>query len=133
MTYTVDSGTSHHYQNDNPRRPYLSSSAFSTYTAGSPDYGFCVGPWTLEDRRITCQKGRPALLPRHYGFTDTVYYPMTPATTPPGTTTLRDLPPRLRRTPRAPEPSHPQRQELNTVFSEAAVRDDTKDTPESST
>ena len=44
MTDTVDSGTSYSYQNDNPRRPYLSSSAFSTYTACSPDYGFWVCP-----------------------------------------------------------------------------------------
>ena len=39
MTDAVDLGTSYPNKNDNPRRPYLSSSAFSTYTAGSPDYG----------------------------------------------------------------------------------------------
>ena len=39
MTDTVDSGTSYSYQNDNPRRPHLSSSAFSNYAVGSPDYG----------------------------------------------------------------------------------------------
>ena len=40
MTDTVDSGTSNLYQNDNPRRLSLSSSAFSNYVVGSPDYGY---------------------------------------------------------------------------------------------
>ena len=44
MPDTVDPDTSYTNQNDNPRRPYLSSSAVSTYTAGSPDYGFWEGP-----------------------------------------------------------------------------------------
>ena len=39
MTDTVDSGTSNPYQNDNPRRLSLSSSAFSNYAVGSSDYG----------------------------------------------------------------------------------------------
>ena len=74
-----------------------------------------------------------ALLPRHHGFNDTVYYSDAPATTPSGTTTQRDLHLQLRRTPRAPDPSYPQRQELNTVFNNDTVRADTKDTPEGST
>ena len=93
MTDTVDSGTSNPYQNDKPRRLYLSSSAFSNYAVGFPGLWLLVGSCTLEDRRITCQRERPALLTRHYGSTDTVYYPMTPVTTTPGTPTLRDLPP----------------------------------------
>ena len=40
MTDTVDSDTSYPNQNDNPRRLSLSSSAFSNYTVGSPDYGY---------------------------------------------------------------------------------------------
>ena len=50
-----------------------------------------------------------------------------------GATTLRD--PRLhpRRTSRAPEPSLHQRQELNTDYTDTAVRDNPKDTPEGST
>ena len=40
MNDTVDPGTSYPNQNDNPRRPYLSSSAFSNYAVGSPDYGY---------------------------------------------------------------------------------------------
>ena len=74
-----------------------------------------------------------ALPPRHHGVTNTVYYSDAPATTPSGTTNQRDLHQQLRRTPRAPEPSHPQRQELNTVFNNTTVRADTKDTPEGST
>ena len=74
-----------------------------------------------------------ALLPRHHWFNDTVYYSDAPATTPSGTTTQRDLLLQLRRTHRAPEPSHPQRQELNTVFNDTTVLDDTNDTPEGST
>ena len=77
--------------------------------------------------------GPLALHLRHHGFNDTVYYSDAPATTPYGTTTQRDLHLQLRRTPRAPESSHPQRQELNTVFKNTTVRDDTKDTPEGST
>ena len=76
----------------------------------------------------------PLALPlRHHGFNNSVYYSDAPATTPSGTTTQRDLHLQLRRTPRAPEPSHPQRQELNTVFNNTTVRADTKDTPEGST
>ena len=74
-----------------------------------------------------------ALPPRHHGFNNSVYYSDAPATTPSGTTTQRDLHQQLRRTPRAPDPSHPQRQELNTVFTNDTVRADTKDTPEGST
>ena len=40
MTDTVDSGTINTYQNDNPRKLSLSSSAFSNYTVGSPEYGY---------------------------------------------------------------------------------------------
>ena len=85
------------------------------------------------DRRITCQLERPALLPRHYGFTNTIYYPMTPASTAPGTTTLRDLRLQPCRTPRAPEPGRHQRQELITDSSDAAVRDNSNGTTEGST
>ena len=74
-----------------------------------------------------------ALPPRHHGINNSVYYSDAPATTPSGTTTQRDPHQQLRRTPRAPEPSHPQRQELNTVFNNTTVRADTKDTPEGST
>ena len=77
--------------------------------------------------------GPLALPPRHHGFNNSVYYSDAPATTPSGTTTQRDLHLQLRRTPRAPEPSHPQRQELNTVFNNTTVRADTKVTPEGST
>ena len=58
---------------------------------------------------------------------------MTTATTPPGTTTLRDLRLQPCRTPRAPEPGHHQRQELITDSSDAAVRDNSNGTPEGST
>ena len=76
----------------------------------------------------------PLALPlRHHGFNNSVYYSDAPATTPSGTTTQRDLHLQLRRTPRAPEPSHPQRQELNTISTNTTVRADTKDTPEGST
>ena len=74
-----------------------------------------------------------ALPPRHHGFTETVYYSDAPATTPSGTTRQRDLHLQRCRTPRAPYPSHPQRQELNTVFTNTTVRADTKDTTEGST
>ena len=74
-----------------------------------------------------------ALPPRHHGFNNSVYYSDAPATTPSGTTTQRDPLLQLRRTPWAPEPDLPQRQELNTVFNDTTVRDDTKDTPEGST
>ena len=74
-----------------------------------------------------------ALPPRHHGFNNSVYYSDAPATTPSGTTTQRDLHQQQRRTPRAPYLSHPQRQELNTVFTNDTVRADTKDTPEGST
>ena len=72
--------------------------------------------------------GPPALLLRHYGFTDTVYYPMTPATTPLGTTTQRDQHIHPRRMPLAPELRQLQRRELNTDFSNAAVRDNSNGT-----
>ena len=75
----------------------------------------------------------PALPPRHHGINNSVYYSDAPATTPSRTTTQRDLHQQLRRTPWAPDPSHPQRQELNTVFTNTTVRADTKDTPEGST
>ena len=39
MTDTVDPGTSHPNQNDNPRGLSLSSSAFSNYAVGSQEYG----------------------------------------------------------------------------------------------
>ena len=74
-----------------------------------------------------------ALPPRHHGVTNTVYYSDAPATTPSGTTTQRDLLLQLCRTPWAPDPSHPQRQELNTVSTNTTVRADTKDTPDGST
>ena len=77
--------------------------------------------------------GPPALLLRHYGFADTVYYPMTPATTPLGTTTQRDQHLHPRRTPWAPELRQLQRRELNTDFSNAAVRDNSIGIPEGST
>ena len=44
MTDTVDPGTSYPYQNDNPRRPYLSSSAFLIYAMGFPGLWLLVGP-----------------------------------------------------------------------------------------
>ena len=76
----------------------------------------------------------PLALPlRHHGLNNSVYYSDAPATTPSGTTRQRDLHQQLRRTPRAPEPSHPQHQELTTVFTNDTVRADTKDTPEGST
>ena len=74
-----------------------------------------------------------ALPPRHHGFNNAVYYSDAPATIPSGTTTQRDLLLQLRRTHRAPEPSHPQRQELNTVFNNDTVRAESKVTPEGST
>ena len=77
--------------------------------------------------------GPLTLPPRLHGFTNTVYYSDAPATTPSGTTTQRDLLLQLCRTPWAPDPSHPQRQELITDSSDVAVRADTKDTPEGST
>ena len=58
---------------------------------------------------------------------------MTPATTPFGTTTQRDTHLRLRRTPWAPELSQLQRRELNTDFSNAAVRDNSNGIQEGST
>ena len=58
---------------------------------------------------------------------------MTPAKTQPGTTTLRDLRLQPRRTPRTPEPDHPQHQELITDSSNAAVLDNYNGTPEGST
>ena len=129
----MDSGTSHPNQNNNPRRLSLSSSAFSNYAVGSTDYDY----WRAHELSRTAEdhlSTEPlALLPRHHGFNDTVYYSDATATTPSGTTTQRDLHLQLRRTPRAPESSHPQRQELNTVFKNTTVRDDTKDTPEGST
>ena len=75
----------------------------------------------------------PALLLRHYGFTDTVYYPMTPATTPLGTTTQRDQHLHPRRMLWAPELRQLQRRELNTDSSNAAVRDNSNGTQEGST
>ena len=77
--------------------------------------------------------GPLTLPPRLHGFNNTVYYSDAPATTPSGTTRQRDLHLQRCRTPWAPEPAHPQRQELNTVFENTTVRDDTKDTPEGST
>ena len=40
MTNTVDSSTSYTNQNDNPRGPHLSSSAFPNNAVGSPDYDY---------------------------------------------------------------------------------------------
>ena len=54
MSDTVEPGTSYPYQNDNPRRPYLSSSAFSIHAAGSQDYGF----WWVHELSRTA--GSPA-------------------------------------------------------------------------
>ena len=77
--------------------------------------------------------GPLALPPRLHGVNNSVYYSDAPATTPSGTTNQRDLHQQLRRTPRAPDPSLPQRQEINTVFTNDTVRADTKDTTEGST
>ena len=127
-----DSGISYTNQNNGPRRHFFSSSAFSKHAVGSPDYGY----WRVHGLSRTAGSpvnGPLALFPRHHGFYNTVHYSDAPATSPSGTTTQRDLHLQLRRTPRAPEPSHPQRQELNTVFNNTTVRADTKDTPEGST
>ena len=77
--------------------------------------------------------GPLALPPRHHGFNKSVYHSDAPATTPSGTSRQRDLHLQLCRTPWAPDPSHPQRQELNTASTNTTVRADTKDTPEGST
>ena len=132
MTDTVDHGTSYPDQNDTRGDLISRVPPFQT-TRWVPRIMATGGSCTLEDRRITFQRERPALLPRHYGFNDTIHYSDATATTPSGTTRQRDLHQQLRRTPRAPEPDLPQRQELNTVFNKTTVRDDTKDTPEGST
>ena len=54
MTDTVDPGTSNTYQNDNPRRLSLSSSAFSNYVVSTPDYGY----WWVHELSRTA--GSPA-------------------------------------------------------------------------
>ena len=116
MTDTVDSGTSNTYQNDNPRRLSLSSSAFSNYTVGSTEYGYW---WVHELSRTAGSTANGNTPLSSYDTTGTPTpstTPTTPATTPFGTTRQRDLRLQPCRTPRAPEPTHPQHQELNTVF-----------------
>ena len=49
----MNSDTSYTYQNNGPRRPHLSSTAFSEASSGFPGIWLLAGPWTLEDRRIT--------------------------------------------------------------------------------
>ena len=119
-------------QNNGPRRPYLSRTAFSKHAVGSQEYGY----WRVHGLSRTA--GSPAngttrsssTTPRVH---NSVYYSDAPATTPSGTTTQRDLLLQLRRTPWEPEPDPHKRQELNTAFKNTTVRDDTKDTPEGST
>ena len=129
----MDLGTNYSYQNDNPRTPYLSSSAFSIMRWVSPDYGY----WWVHELSRTAESHATGNTPLF--FYDTTGSPTTSttrrptATTPPGTTTLRDLHLQPRRTPRAPEPGHHQRQELITDSSDAAIRDNSNGTPEGST
>ena len=129
----MNTDTSYTYQNNGPRRPHLSSTAFSEASSGFPrtmDTGGFMDSREPPDHLAM----EPLALPlRHHGLNNSVYYSDAQATTPSGTTTQRDPLQQLRRTPRAPEPSHPQRQELNTVFTNDTVLADTKDTPEGST
>ena len=71
---TVDICTSYSYQNAEPWRPYLSSSAFSTYAAGSPDYGF----WWVHELSRTA--GSPANGNAPLFFYDTMGSPTTTTT-----------------------------------------------------
>ena len=74
MTDTVDSGTSNTYQNDNPRRLFLSSSAFSNYAVGSTDYGY----WWVHELSRTA--GSPATGNTPLFFYDTAGSPTTSTT-----------------------------------------------------
>jgi len=71
----MNSDISYTNQNNGPRRPHLSSTAFSEASSGFPGKWLLVGPWTLEDRRITCQRDHSLF---HHDFTGST----TPSTTP---------------------------------------------------
>ena len=129
----MDPGTTHPYQKADPRRPSLSSSAFSIYAAGSPDHGFWWVPelsrtagstanGTARSSSTTLRVLQPRLLPGDPR-----------PTTPPDTTTLRDPHPHRHRRPRVPEPDLIQRPELINGSPNTAVRDDSNGTPEGST
>ena len=129
----MNSDTSYPYQNNGPRRPHLSSTAFSEASSGFPGKMATGGSMDSRGPPDHLPTGPLALLPRLHGFNNTVYYSDAPATTPSGTSTQRDLLLQLRRTPWEPEPDPHPRQELITDSSDATVRDNPKDTPEGST
>ena len=58
----MDHETSYSYPNTDLRRPHLSSSAFSNYAVGFPGLWLPVGPGTLEDHLMTCQRSTPLFL-----------------------------------------------------------------------
>ena len=72
----MDLGTSYLYPNAVPRGHYLSSSAFSTYAAGSTDYGF----WLVYELSRTAgliANGTTTLRLRNHGFLNHSNYPVT--------------------------------------------------------